>query len=177
MKEQAKPEKSRDKIKLGPKNLKTFFIEHLNKIYSAKAHLVRNLPGIADEVHYADLHDAILETVKDVEKQMARMELVMTLLDAAVSDETCSGIIGMVEEAFQSIRRNKGRNHGLRDLAIAYYMQNIESVEMSSFQVLQMAAVKLKDKQVTKLLNENYREARADRVLMLLIATKYVIAV
>lgn len=163
-------------IKLGPKNLKTFIIDHLNIVYSAKSHLVTKLPEIAGHVHYTDLREGILETVSDVEKQMARVELVLTLLDAGISAEHCVGVVGMIDEAFLSIKRNPGRDHGLRDLSIAYYMQQIESVEMASFQILEMASVKLKDKQVKKLLKENYSDARADRTLMLLIAAKYIIA-
>jgi len=45
---------------------------------------------------------------------------------------------------------------------------------MASFQVLQMAAVKLKNKQIKQLLKENYDEAKADRTLLLLIAAKYI---
>lgn len=175
MEEKSGKPKSSGKIRLGSKNLKTFFVTHLNKIYSAKAHLVTKLPGIADQVEYKDLHDAIMETVGDVEKQMARIELVLTLLDAVVSEENYGGIMGLVEEAFDAIKPHSG-NHELRDLAIAYYMQNIESLEIASFQVMQMAAVKLKNKQVKKLLKENFEEAKADRTLMLLIATKYVVS-
>jgi ferritin-like metal-binding protein YciE len=55
-------------------------------------------------------------------------------------------------------------------------MQNIESVEMASFQVLEMAAVKLKSKQIKQLIRENYDEAKADRTLLLLITAKYITA-
>ena len=163
-------------IKLGPKNLRVFFVDHLNIIYCAKAHLLEKLPEIASHVHFTDLREGILETISDVEKQKARVELILTLLDAEVSAAHCPGMVGMVEEAFMGIKQNSGRSHGLRDLSIAYYMQQIESVELASFQVLQMAAVKLKDKQIKKLLNDSYKEARADRTLMLLIAAKYIIA-
>jgi ferritin-like metal-binding protein YciE len=163
-------------IKLGPENLRTFFIDHLNIIYCAKAHLVARLPEIAVHVHFTDLREGILETVSDVQKQLARVELILTLLDAGITGANCPGISGMIEEAFQGIKRNTGRDHGLRDLSIAYYMQQIESVEMASFQILEMASVKLKDKQIKRLVKENYNEARADRTLMLLIATKYIIA-
>jgi len=61
----------------------------------------------------------------------------------------------------------------LRDLSILFYMQNIESVEMASFQVLKMVAVKLKNKQLTQLLTENFDEAKEDRALLLLITKKY----
>jgi ferritin-like metal-binding protein YciE len=175
MEEEPKKPKSTKKIQLGPESIKEFFVSHLNKIYSAKSHLVTKFPEIADDVEYKDLHDAMLDTINDVEKQMARMELILTLLDSTIKEESYNGIEGLVKEAFNSIKIHR-QNHELRDLAIVYYLQNIESLEMASFQVLQMAAVKLKSKQIKQLLKENYEEAKADRTLMLFIATKYLTA-
>jgi ferritin-like metal-binding protein YciE len=63
----------------------------------------------------------------------------------------------------------------LQDLSIIFYLHNIENVEMVSFQILQMAATKLKDRQISNLLQENYDQAKADRVLLLLISSKYMI--
>ncbi|RFZ91311.1 DUF892 family protein [Mucilaginibacter conchicola] len=165
-----------NRIELGQTNLTAFFIDHLNVIYAAKAHLVDKLPVIAAHVHYIDLHEAILETVSDVQKQMVRMEMVMAMMDARITKENCAAMIGMIDDVFASIQHYTGRDRGLRDLSIANYMQQIESVEMASFQILEMAAVKLKDKQVKQLLKECYNEARTDRTLMLLIATKYITA-
>jgi len=160
-------------IKLGPAKLKQFFIHHLDRIYAAKAHLVAKLPLILDEVHFRDLHLAITETIADVEKQIARMEIIYALLDVKVSNESCHGLIGLVEDAFDAIMRQK-KDPALRDLSIIFYMQNIESVEMASFQILQMAAVKIKNKQIKQLLKENYDEAKADRALLLLISANYI---
>jgi ferritin-like metal-binding protein YciE len=174
MEENPKKSKSSAKIKLGSAEIKTFFISHLNRIYAAKSHLATRMPKLADEIKYADLNNAILETVSDVEKQMARMELIFELLDASVSTASCLGITGLVDDAFTAIAQQ--HDSALRDMSIIFYMQNIESVEMASFQILQMAAVKLKNKQIKQLLQENYQEAKADRTLMLLIAAKYVTA-
>ena len=80
--QQDKPKSS--KINLGSKKLKSFFTNHLNRIYFAKAHLVSKLPLLKDEVSFSDLRHAIQETVEDVEKQMARMELIYELLDTPV---------------------------------------------------------------------------------------------
>ena len=170
-----KPNDSRpeQKINLGSEKLKAFFVRHLDKIYAAKAHLVSRLPLIADEVHFIDLRHAIKETVEDVEKQMARMELIYTLLDAETKEANSSGLIGLVDDAFEDIQLHQ-KEHEMRDLSIAFYMHNIESMEMASFQILQMAAVKLRNNQVKQLLKENYDEAKADRTLVLLIASKYV---
>ncbi|QXV63813.1 DUF892 family protein [Mucilaginibacter sp. 21P] len=165
-----------DRIKLGTKNLQAFFVDHLNLIYAAKRHLVSNLPEIADVVRYNDLRDGILETILDVQKQMVRLETIFGLLHTDMSSERCTAMMGMVEEAFQSMRKYKGRDHSLRDLSVANYMQQIGSVEMASFQILEMASVKIKNSQIRDLLKESYAEARADRTLMLLIATKYIVA-
>jgi ferritin-like metal-binding protein YciE len=63
-----KPDKSRSwkKINLGSDRLKVFFIKHLDRIYGAKLHLVSKLPSLASEVEFADLKNAINETVEDV---------------------------------------------------------------------------------------------------------------
>ena len=173
MSEQPDQHSSWEKINLGSEKLKFFFIKHLDRIYAAKLHLVSKLPGLLEEVQFADLKNAICETVEDVEKQIARMEVIYTLLDAEVSRGSIHGLTGLIEDAFEAINEQKGEPE-LRDLSIIFYMQNIESVEMASFQILQMAAVKLKNKQINQLLKENYDEAKADRTLLLLISSKYI---
>lgn len=145
----------------------------MDKIYEAKSHLVRHLPEIADEAHFSDLRYATLETLEDVEKQLARMDIIYEILDAERNKGNCNGLIGLVDDAFEDIKLHQ-KNNELRDLSIAFYMQNIESIEMASFQVLEMAAVKLKNNQIKQLIRENYDDAKEDRTLLLLITAKYV---
>jgi len=165
--------KNPDEINVGAEKLKLFFTRHLNRIYFAKAHLVSKLPLLRDEVSFSDLRAAIQDTVDDVEKQMARMELIYELLDADILKGSIYGLSGLVDDAFELI--NEQRNDPeMRDMSIIFYLQNIESIEMASFQVMQMISVKLKNKQIITLLNENYNEAKKDRTLLLLIAAKYI---
>jgi ferritin-like metal-binding protein YciE len=159
-------------IKLGPEKLKTYFLSHLNKIYCAKSLLASRLPEIGMQSHFIDLKHAIFETAQDVDNQIARMEEIFTLLDAETSSQSCVGIPGLLEEAFEAIHGQRG-DPVLSDLSILFYMQNIESLEMASFQVLRIAAVKLKNKQIKQLLLENFDESKADRALFLLITAKY----
>ena len=170
-----KPEQPRSwkKINLGSDKLKAFFIKHLDRIYGAKLHLVTKLPILEQEAEFADLKNAIAETVSDVEKQIARMEVIYSILDAEVSKGSIHGLTGLIEDAFEAINEQIGEPE-LRDLSIIFYLQNIESVEMASFQILQMAAVKLHNKHINQLLKDNYDEAKADRTLLLLISSKYI---
>ncbi|AMR30168.1 hypothetical protein A0256_01410 [Mucilaginibacter sp. PAMC 26640] len=173
MSEETGKSSSPKKIKLGAEKLKRFFVTHLNRIYFAKAHLVTWLPQLKNEAYFHDLQFAIQETVDDVEKQMARMELIYELLDAEISKGSINGLTGLVDDAFEAIREQTDEA-ALRDMSIIFYLQNIESIEIASFQVMQMVAVKLKNKQIKQLLQENYDEAKADRTLLLLIAAKYI---
>jgi len=164
-----------NRINLGSEKLKIFFLTHLDRIYSAKLHLVHKLPSLAAEAQFADLKNAIEETVQDVEKQIARMQMIYTLLDAEVAEGSIHGLTGMIDDAFEAIVEQTGEPE-LCDLSIIFYLQNIESVEMASFQILQMAAVKLNNKQVSALLKENYEEAKSDRTLLLMISSKYIVS-
>ncbi|AMR30040.1 hypothetical protein A0256_00730 [Mucilaginibacter sp. PAMC 26640] len=160
-------------INLGPEKLRSFFITYLNKIYCAKTHLHERLSEIQEQSHFSDLKNAIGKTLEDVGKQITRMEEIYILLDEEPSTGNCSGLIGMVEDAYEAIHEESA-DPELRDLSILFYMQNIETVEMASFQILQIAAVKFKNKQINQLLFENFNEAKADRTLLLLITTKYI---
>ncbi len=161
------------KIDLGSKNLKEFFVRHLDRIYAAKRHVVAKLPSIENEAAFADLKETICETITDTEKQLTRMELIYSMLDETPSSASINGLSGLIEDAFEAINQAQGEPE-MRDLSIIFYLQNIASIEMSSFQVLQMAAVKLKNKHINKLLKENYDDAKADRTLLLLICSKYI---
>lgn len=171
-----KPNKSKPgKIVVGPAKLRTYFVNNLNKIYAAKSHLIKHLPEIAEEAHFSDLRFAILETLEDVEKQLARMDIIYAMMDADKAEGNFSGLAGLIDDAFEDIKLHS-KDPELRDLSIAFYLQNVESMEMASFQVLEMAATKLKNKQIKQLIKENYDEAKADRTLLLLITAKYVTA-
>ncbi|WP_374950979.1 DUF892 family protein [Mucilaginibacter sp.] len=81
-------EKSPD-INLGPDQLRHFFIDHLNRIYCAKEHLVNRLPEISEDADFADLKHAIDETLADVNNQIVRMDAIYRLMDAEKSFNNC----------------------------------------------------------------------------------------
>jgi len=162
-------------IYLGDERLLKFFTDNLDKIYCAKKHMIDRFPEMASQAHFADLNHAILETVDDVKKQIARMDIIYERLGAENKTTGCNGLAGMIEEAFTAIHEQKD-DTALRDMAILFYLQNMESIEVASFQVLQMMAVKMKNQEILQLLTENLDESKEDRMLLLLITAKYVTA-
>ena len=160
------------KTKIQRDRIVSFFLMHLNLIYCAKSYLVKQLPEIEDLAEFRDLKFAIAETTDGVKKQITRMRKIFTLLDAEIALEQCKGMIGLVEETYAAVRQQND-DPWLRDMSILYYLQNIESIEMASFGVLNLVAAKLKDDKIKQLIRENYDEAKEDRALMTVITARY----
>lgn len=157
---------------LSSRELRHFFISHLNRIYCAKSQLAEKLPELGKRTHFLDLQQAIEETVEIVENQLARIKEIYVRLDDFYHMENCTGLIGVLDEAFQSIG-SPGDSPALRDLSVLFYMQNIESIEIASFRMMLMVADQLKTEDVVQLLRECYDEALDDKILLNAITANY----
>ena len=163
-------------INLSKADLQEFFIHHLNKVYSAKTHLLKRLPEILYQVHFSDLESAIFDTIEIVEKQRERMREIYQIINAIIHDGNINGLKGLIDDSFDEIKAHQN-NPELRDMSIMFYMTNIEATEMASFQILQLLAVKIGDNKIKKLIKENFDDAQSDKALLLLITTKYLTSV
>lgn len=162
-----------DEIQLGIENVKKFFISHLDRIFCAKQYLIQQLPEIGTLSNFPDLKIAINKTMEDIQAQIDRMREIYQILGETYTLQYAKGFKGMIEELFSSVKDQNG-NKELQDMAIIYYLQSIESLEMASFQMLQIAAIKFKNEEVNRLLKDNFSEAKAERALLLLLSAKYV---
>ena len=162
----------REQINLDRQDLMSFFVHHLNKVYSAKTHLHKRLPEILHETYFSDLEEAIFATIQIVENQRKRMQAIYNLIGQTPAEGNINGLIGLIDDSFEEIKSHQD-NPELRDMSIMYYMTNIEATEMASFQILQLLAVKIGNDQIKMLIKENFDEAKADKALMLLITAKY----
>ena len=151
---------------------KAFFLVHLNRIYCAKNYLVKQLPEVKELADFRDLKFAIEETIDDVRMQLLRMRKVYDLLASKVSIDSCKGIIGLIDDTFSAVKLQH-TDLWRRDMSILFYLQNIEGIEMASFQMLHLTAFKLANDDIKQLLKENFDEAKSDRKLLLLITSKY----
>lgn len=152
--------------------LKQFFVSHLNRIYCAKSQLEEKLPIIAGNSHSLDLRQAISQTIDAVTAQTGRLEEIYARLGNSYTPESCVGLQGFLDEAFQSIGPPMDRP-SMRDLSILFYMQTIETIEMVSFELMMQVADKLNEWNVTELLRECYDEARQDKALFNAITSRF----
>lgn len=159
-------------IELSPAELRQFFIGHLNRIYCAKSQLVDKLPELSGRSYFRDLQQAIQETIAVLHLQIARLKEIYIAVDAFYQPESCIGLVGILDEAFQSIGV-PGESPALRDLSILFYMQNIESIETASFKIMMRVADRLAQPGVAQLLAECYDEAMEEKVLFREITENY----
>jgi len=158
---------------INPSELKQFFVSHLNRIYCAKSQLEDKLPVIAGHANAHELRLAVAQTIDMVTIQIGRLEEIYARLGSCYTPESCLGLLGFLDEAFQSIGPPFERP-SLRDMSILFYMQNIESIEMVSFEVMMRLSEKLDQSNVTELLHECYLDARNDKSRFSSLAGKYI---
>ncbi|WCT14446.1 DUF892 family protein [Mucilaginibacter jinjuensis] len=158
---------------LSSAELRHFFISHLNRIYCAKSQLVDRLPQLRDQSHFLDLRQAIEETIAEVQLQIRRMKEIYIRLDAFYQPESCIGLIGVLDEAFQSAGISN-ESPGLRDLSVLFYMQNIETIETASFKTMMKVADRMQNPEVLQLLLECFDEANEDTILYRQITENYI---
>ncbi len=149
-----------------------FFSGHLDRIYCGKQHLINSMPALAEQAHFSDLKLAILELRDDVRKQIDRMTEIYKILQIEQSDAGCVGMTALLQEMFEGIDSNRGEKP-LCDLSLIFYLQNIESIETTSFQMLRLTALKLNNREVSQLLKESFDEAKEDRGLLMQIGEAF----
>ena len=158
---------------LTPKELRHFFLSHLNRIYCAKSELVEKLPELGKRSNFVDLRQAVLDTIEIVRNQILRIREIYISMDAIYTPESCVGLIGLLDEAFQAIG-SPDDSPAMRDLSVLFYMQNIESIETASFNMMLRVAHQLDEKHVAELLFECYEEAKEDKILFREITGNYI---
>lgn len=144
----------------------------MDRIYCGKQHLSTSLPALAESAGFSNLKLAIMELHGDVIKQIYRMDQIYQLLNLQHNSATCIGMNTLLKEMFDGINPQNGEKV-LSDLSLIFYLQNIESIESASFQVLRITAKNLNNPDVSQLLRENFDEATEDRGLLLQIGEQF----
>lgn len=160
------------KAALNPAELKYFFLSHLHRIYCAKSQLIEKLPLLQDDSNFLDLKQAIGETIEAVQQQILRMKDIYILLDAWYKPESCVGLVGILDEGFQSVGILE-EGPALRDMSVLFYMYNIESIETASFKTMLFVAGKMGQPDVMQLMQECYDDAREEKILFRQITENY----
>ncbi|AYL94601.1 DUF892 family protein [Mucilaginibacter celer] len=146
----------------GAEKLQSFFMEHLNRLYCAKAHVVERLPDIVDAARFKSIKPAINATIEQAELQVSKMDQIYCLFNTRYSFENVNGLIEFLEKSFIGFQWNIG-DPDLGAIMIISYLSFIECLEANAVHVLKLLAVKLHNDKLSQLLKDNF--GKVDRTL------------
>lgn len=160
-------------LKMSDASLKKVFVMQLSNIYCIKSYLVLNLPLMALVASFADLKNAILENVEEIELQLTRMDIIYGILEEKYHPMQCIGIRALMIEAFSEIKL-AGMSDLEKDLTMLYHLNSIESLEISSFTILHDLALSMPEIGLTVLLQQNLDLSKDSKELYEMITKEYI---
>ncbi|AMR30560.1 hypothetical protein A0256_03535 [Mucilaginibacter sp. PAMC 26640] len=133
--------------------VQAFFIEQLNSLYCAEAHLVERLEEINDEPAFAALTSTIKNAIISSERKSKLLDQIFAALDVTYNFDNCAGLISFLEDSFTSFRQYTDMPY-LSYMLILSYLQNVKSTRMNSCRLLRLLSEKLYRPEITILINQ-----------------------
>jgi ferritin-like metal-binding protein YciE len=119
--------------------LKRTFLEHLNYIYTGKHNLLKFFKEVKEIAKLNVLKMAIQEGIDDTLDQIAQMDEIYTSIDESPSKTKTLGLSALSLEAYLTVIKG-GKTPLERDVFILFYLQQIEGIEMTYYNVLKNLA-------------------------------------
>lgn len=121
------------------KDLKNFFIYHIQNLYASERHMLAELPVMIEKAHHRSLKNAINHHLDITKDQKERLEQIVQLVNQNKGEEQiqlnpehiCKGMMGLIDEAndiFES-----GLREDVTDAAIIAFVQKMEHYEITSY--------------------------------------------
>jgi ferritin-like metal-binding protein YciE len=141
----------------GQELLRRFLVNHLNRIYCTKSHLVERVSEIGSHPLFSDIKLPMTKLLHGAEKDIIRIEAIYKVLNISSSIENCEEIIATLEDAFTPILRESS-NVVLRDMTFHYYIDLVENLQLASLNTLILIAAKLEDRSLNLLIKKSFKD-------------------
>ena len=138
--------------------LQTLLVDELRDIYHAERQLVRALPKLAKAASSPELREALESHLTETEGHVARLEQAFDMLDETAKSKTCAGMVGIVEEGSDLIKKGKG---SALDAGIIAGAQRAEHYEIAAYGSVMAWAKALGHEDIAELLSSTLEEEKA----------------
>lgn len=155
-----------------PAVLKYLFTHNLNKLYYGKQYMNDNLPHLIEIASFKTLQLALQELHDDVQKHIARLDVIYQAADITPNNEECIPVKAIFKETFVLEKKGIGREL-LGDIDVMLYMQLIEHINITAYRTLRIVAKALKLTDIEQLLIESFDESIEDDKLFMMITNEY----
>ncbi len=146
--------------------LHELLVEELQDLLHAETQLTKALPKMAKAAKDPALKQAFVKHAEETKEQVERLKQVFERLGAKAKAKPCKAMIGLVEEAEETIAEGKEKDPIAADLALIVAAQKVEHYEISGYGTVREMAEQMGEKKVAKLLGQTQtEEEKADKLL------------
>ncbi|RZK32232.1 MAG: DUF892 family protein [Hymenobacter sp.] len=154
------------------RSLQDFFTYHLHRIYGAKLRLRELLAELLVSLGSSDLSIAVRATLRLVENQCACLEEIYQIMGIRPSLAGFNSLTRLIEDEFSAIKW-PAEDTPAFELSVLSALQQAESLELASLQVLGLAGRKLPAGLIiTELIGESIAQAEANYGMLLTLIAK-----
>jgi ferritin-like metal-binding protein YciE len=158
-------------VKFEDAHLKKIFLEHLNSIYCGKQHLLHFFEEIQGLATLKFLKKAIQECNDDAQEQLQHLDSIFNSINEDQSKISVLGMKAMTLEAYISAIK-AGKTPMERDVFIVFYLQLIEGIEVTYFNVLKNLAKAIGYSNT--FLDKPFKQAVEDKIMFESIYKEYI---
>ncbi len=115
-------------------DLHELFLDEIADITNAERQLTKALPKMAKAAESDELRQAFESHLEETEEQISRLEQAAQSLDESIKSKTCKAMKGLIEEAEEMMKEQKGTS--ALDAALIAAAQKVEHYEIATYGTL-----------------------------------------
>ena len=141
-------------------------VDELRDILHAEKQLLKALPKMAEAARFVQLRELFEQHLIETEGQVERLNECFSLLGEDARAKPCKGMMGLVEEGLEVMKKGEKQEDALADLALIGAAQRVEHYEISGYTTAKNLASQLRHSAVVSLLAKSLaEEENSDQLL------------
>lgn len=136
--------------------LEDLYMDLLKDLYSAEKQLVKALPKMAKNAQSPDLQKAFQEHLRQTEKQVERIEKIVSEMNGSPRGKKCVGMEGLIEEGNELLKEDVEPD--VLDAGLIAAAQKVEHYEIAGYGTARAWAERLGYDTAARMLKETLDE-------------------
>ncbi len=151
---------------IAPEGISELLVEELRDILHAEKQLTKALPKMAKAARFDRLRELFDLHLLETEQQIERLNECFALLGETARAKPCKGMMGLVEEGQEVMKKGEQKEDAVADLALIGAAQRVEHYEISGYTTAKNLAQQLRQSAVVALLSKSLaEEENSDQLL------------
>jgi Mn-containing catalase len=146
--------------------LKEVLIDQLRDLLHAEKSLIAALPKMAQAAHAPKLREAFEKHLAQTEGQAERLNQIFELLEEQPSAKTCKAMVGLIDEAKETMSEWSSKGELAADLALIAAAQRVEHYEIAAYGTARTLAHQCGEKEAARLLGYTLGEEESTDFLL-----------